>query len=422
MDTLNNCDDKTATEPAVGGPLSGITVIDITEVVMGPSATQMLGDLGAEVIKIEPPEGDVLRGIGPNGSVGMGPLFLNLNRNKKSVVLNLKSAGAKEIVFALVKKADVLVYNVRPQAMKRLGLGYETLKKINPKLIYVGTFGFSQRGRYAAERAFDDLIQAAVAIPDAVMRNGAEAPKYVPVTIADRAVGLYAFGVICAALVARSRTGEGQSVDVPMFETMAQFVLGDHLYGHTFIPPQGDFGYPRILTPHRRPYETKDGYICCVVYSDAQWRQFLELVGQPDLFDNDPRFKDIGARTKNISHLYAMLGEELKKKTTAEWRSMLGELGIPVFPMHTFETLMSDEHLDDINFFQEIDHPSQGRLKTMACPSEWTLTKPVDISPPPELGQHTDEVLGALGFSADELCDLEKSGAIVRHASNRSQV
>jgi crotonobetainyl-CoA:carnitine CoA-transferase CaiB-like acyl-CoA transferase len=397
-----------------GGPLAGITVIDITEVVMGPSATQILGDFGAEVIKIEPPEGDVLRGIGPAGKDGMGPLFLNLNRNKKSVVLNLKAAGAKEIILALVKKADVLVYNVRPQAMTRLGLDYETLRKVNPKIIYVGTFGFSQKGRYAAERAFDDLIQAAVAIPDAVMRNGSEIPKYVPVTIVDRAVGLYAFGVICAALVARGRTGEGQSVDVPMFETMSQFVLGDHLYGHTFIPPRGDFGYPRILTPQRRPYKTKDGYVCCVVYSDGQWREFLKLIGQPDLFDTDPRFADIGTRTKNIQHLYSLLSDELEKKTTAEWKTLLKELGIPVFQMHTFETLMHDEHLEDIQFFQEMDHPTLGKLRTMACPSEWSHTQPTGFAPPPELGQNTDEVLRALGISEDELHELEASGAIVR--------
>jgi len=257
------------------GPLSGVRVIDITSIFMGPSATQMLGDLGADVVKVESPEGDVVRGIGPQGTAKMGPLFLAMNRNKRSIALDLKSDAGRAALLELVRSADVLAYNVRPQAMERLGLGYEALSAVNRRLIYAGMFGFSQRGRYAAKAAFDDLIQAACALPQAVALHSGDMPRYLPITIADRAVGLYAFGVISAALYGRTRTGRGQRVDIPMFETMVPQVLGDHLYGQTFVPAQGDFGYPRLLSRERRPHGTRNGHACCLIYTDTQWRAFL---------------------------------------------------------------------------------------------------------------------------------------------------
>jgi len=377
---------------------------------MGPYVTQMLGDFGAEVIKVEAPEGDILRGIGPHGQQRMGPLFLNLNRNKRSIVLDLKSAGGKTAFLKLAETADVLVYNVRPAAMQRLGLGYEALRAVNPRLIYVGTFGFSQRGRYAAEAAFDDLIQAAVAIPAAMAENSGDIPRYVPTAIADRSVGLYALGVICAALVARARSGIGQAIDVPMFETMTNFVLGDHLYGETFVPAEGGMGYPRMMTPERRPYKTRDGYVCCVVYTDGQWRGFLDLIGEGDLFDSDPRFVDIGARTRHIADLYQLLGKALEARTTAEWRRDLGAIGITVFPMNTFETLLEDPHLADIGFFTEVEHPSEGTLRSMACPSEWSGTPPGVPRPAPRIGEHSREILAEIGYDAAAIAALEQAG------------
>ncbi len=354
-----------------GGPLAGLRIIDITEVVMGPSATQMLADLGADVIKVEPPGGDMLRATGPGGRAGAGPLFLNLNRNKRSIVLDLKRPDGKEALLKLARDADALVYNVRPQAMKRLGLDYEAVRQVNPRIVYVGTFGFSQRGRYAALRAFDDLIQAAVAIPEASVRAGSDVPRYAPLNLSDRATGLYAFGVICAALLARERTGRGQAVDVPMFETTAQMMLGDHLYGHTFIPPRGGFGYPRLLNPQRRPYATQDGLVCLVVYTDEQWKAFMRAVGEAERFESDPRFADGESRTQHVEALYEILADKLGTKTTQEWRELLEPLGIPVLPAHTFESLMDDPHLQDIGFFQQYEHPTEGTLRTMAVPSEW---------------------------------------------------
>ncbi|MCL4746391.1 MAG: CoA transferase [Burkholderiaceae bacterium] len=393
-----------------GGALAGVRVIDITEVLMGPSATQMLADLGADVIKIEPPGGDMVRATGPGGRRGAGPLFLNLNRNKRSLVLDLKKPEGKRAVLELAKAADVLVYNVRPQAMQRLGLDYDTLRAVNPRLIYVGTFGFSQRGRYAELRAFDDLIQAAVGIPEATTRAGAEVPRYVPLNLADRATGLYAFGVICAALYARERSGQGQAVAVPMFETMAQVVLGDHLYGHTFVPARGGFGYPRLLSPERRPYQTSDGFACCLVYTDAQWLDFLSATGDADLIKTDPRFKDGEKRMEHIRELYQIVADKLRERTTGEWKELLEPLGIPVFPVHDFASLLEDEHLADIGFFQNYEHATEGTLRTMSVPSEWSGSPPPPLRAPPLLGQHSRELLGELGYSRDEIEAMFASG------------
>ena len=284
------------------GPLSGIKVLDLTTVFMGPFATQMLGDLGADVIKVEASGGDSTRTLGPNGEYGLGPLFLGLNRNKRSIVIDLKSAAGAELLLELTKSADVLATNIRPAAMARLGLGYARLAELNPQLIYASMVGFSQKGPYGPKAAYDDMMQAATGLA-AVMGQQAEGePRYVPLTIADRSVGLYAFGVIAAALYARTRTGKGQCVEIPMFETMVPYVLGDHLYGHTFVPSQGEFGYPRLMAKNRRPYKTKDGYVCCLIYTDRQWKIFLEAVGKGDLLKTDPRFAEfVTARCTSTS-------------------------------------------------------------------------------------------------------------------------
>ena len=352
----------------------------------------------------------MLRATGPGGRSGAGPLFLNLNRNKRSIVLDLKRPEGKEAVLKLAETADALVYNVRPQAMKRLGLDYEAVRQVNPRIVYVGTFGFSQRGRYAALRAFDDLIQAAVAIPEASVRAGSDVPRYAPLNLSDRATGLYAFGVICAALLARERTGRGQAVDVPMFETTAQMMLGDHLYGHTFVPPRGGFGYPRLLNPQRRPYATQDGLVCLVVYTDDQWKAFMRVVGEAERFESDPRFADGESRTQHVEALYEILADKLRTKTTQEWRELLEPLGIPVLPAHTFESLLDDPHLQDIGFFQQFEHPTEGVLRTMAVPSEWPQTPLPPLRPPPLLGEHSGQVLAEAGYSPQQIREMVQTG------------
>lgn len=394
------------------GPLSGVKVLDLTTVFMGPSCTQLLADLGADVIKVEAPSGDSTRSIGPCGDLGLGPLFLGLNRNKRSVVIDLKQPEGVAALMRLAKEADVFTTNVRPAAMRRLGVGYEQLSAINPRLIYASMVGFSQRGPYAGKAAFDDMIQAATGLPSVMAESTGDVPRYLPITIADRSVGLYAFGVICAALHARNTTGVGQSVDIPMFETMIPYVLGDHLYGRTFVPEKGGYGYPRLMTRHRRPYKTKDGYVCCLIYTDRHWALFLDVIGKGELMKTDPRFRDIRSRTQAIDELYQLVSDELEKRTTGEWREVLPENEIPIFPMHTFDTLLEDEHLASTGFFQETEHPVVGKILETAVPSEWSGTPPVRQRPVPALGEHTVEVLSQSGFSKTEIDSLLASGAV----------
>lgn len=394
------------------GPLNGVRVLDLTSVIMGPYATQHLGDLGADIIKIESPQGDSIRGVGPNGHQGLGPLFLHLNRNKRSVVLDLKRDGGRQALLRLVETADVLLYNIRPQAMGRLGLDYETLSRINPQLIYVGAFGYGQGGEYASAPAFDDLIQAATGMAHtmAVAHDGA--PQYVPVTIVDRSVGLYVYGTICAALFERARTNKGQKIDVPMFETMTHMVMGDHLFGHTFEPAQGPLGYPRLLAKARKPYKTSDGYLGCTIYNDAQWRRFLSAIGQPGLMDQDPRFASIGARTEHVDVVYGLIESELANRSTAAWLDILNQADIPCFRVHTFESLCRDKHLIQTDFFERQQHARAGAITSLKHPAEWSRTPASTRMLAPMLGQHSRSVLAEAGYSAAELDRLEREGVI----------
>jgi crotonobetainyl-CoA:carnitine CoA-transferase CaiB-like acyl-CoA transferase len=398
------------------GPLSGIKVLDLTTVFMGPFATQMLGDLGADVIKVEAPGGDSTRTLGPNGEYGLGPLFLGLNRNKRSIVIDLKSPAGAEVLLELAKSADVLATNVRPAAMARLGFGYARLAELNPQLIYASMVGFSQKGPYGPKAAYDDMMQAATGLAAVMGQQTEGEPRYVPLTIADRSVGLYAFGVIAAALYARTRTGKGQCVEIPMFETMVPYVLGDHLYGHTFVPSQGEFGYPRLMAKNRRPYKTKDGYVCCLIYTDRQWKIFLEAVGKGEFLKTDPRFADIRTRTTHIDELYQLVSEELEHRTTREWLDLLPENEIPIFPMHTMESLLEDEHLAATGFFKEVEHPIVGRIRETAVPSEWSGTVPLNRHPAAALGQHTLDVLREAGLGEPRINQLVAEKVVLQRS------
>ena len=390
----------------MAGPLEGVRIVDMTTVLMGPYATQILGDMGADVIKVEPPRGDGTRDLGPMRNPGMGPLFMHVNRSKRSIVLDLKKPSGHAALLRIVKTADVLIYNVRPQAMERLKLSYAELAKINPRLIYVGTFGFGQTGPYAARPAYDDLIQGAVSVPTLAERAGADRPRYVPVTIADRTVGLNAVAAVSAALFHRERTGKGQSIEVPMFETMAQFVLGDHLAGFTFDPPLGPSGYPRLLAKERRPYATRDGYVCALIYNDKQWKSFFDLIGKPEILETDPRFADLGSRTRHIDELYQLVGEILATRTTAEWLKALDDADIPVMPMHTVESILEDPHMKAIDFFEIVEHPSEGRIRSMAVPGTWSASQPKVTRLAPRLGEHTREILAEAGLTDAEVSSL----------------
>ena len=398
------------------GPLKGIKVIDMTTVLMGPYATQMLGDYGADVIKVESFDGDVTRQIGPTRHPGMGPVFLNTNRSKRSICLDLKKPAGRDAVLRLIKTADVLVYNVRPQAMARLQLGYDVVSKINPRLIYAGVFGFGQDGPYAAKPAYDDLIQGATALPALMAQTADGVPRYVPNALVDRIVGLTAVGAICASLVDRDRTGRGQRVDIPMFETMAGFVMGDHMGGLTYEPPLDKGGYARHLSPDRRPYKTSDGYICVIVYNDKQWQNFFDATGRDDL-RNNPKFATFAGRASNIDVVYAELARILETKTTAEWSQILEKADVPVMPMHDLESLLGDPHIVATDFFPVVEHPTEGRIRNMRPSARFSETPVETTRLAPRLSQHSVEILQEAGLSPDEIAALVRDG-VTRAASN----
>ncbi|NML44834.1 CoA transferase [Ramlibacter sp. G-1-2-2] len=376
----------------MAGPLAGVRILDLTTVVMGPFATQILGDFGADVIKVESPEGDSMRKVGPFVHPGMGPLYMQANRNKRSIVLNLKQQEDKDTLLALVKEVDVLVYNIRPPAMRRLGLDYETLARINPGLIMCGAFGFGEKGPYAGRPAYDDILQAASGISSVFQRVNGK-PSYAPINICDRTVGLYLATTISSALFHKQRTGEGQAIELPMFETMAQFVLGDHFGGALFQPPRGETGYKRLLSSQRGPYPTKDGHLCVVVYTDEHWRKFSRMLGVPDLVDNDPRFASLQERTIRSEEMGAYLNSALVVKTTEEWLRLFDEADIPASPVNRIDDLFEDPHLEAVGFWQEMEHPTEGRIRVPAPVGTWSRTQPEVRRLPPNLGENQAEVL-----------------------------
>ena len=394
----------------MSGPLAGVRVIDLTSVVMGPFATQILADLGADVVKVEPPEGDVLRHIAPMRNPGMGHIFLHHNRNKRSIVLDLKQLAGREALLRLARGGDVLIYNVRPQAMRRLRLGYEDVAAVNPRIVYVGAYGYGEGGRYAGQPAYDDLIQGMAALPAIFADAGADRPRYVPTAIADRITGLAAVNAVTAALYCRERTGMGQAVEVPMYETLAHMVLADHMAGRTFEPPIPPFRYERMLAPHRAPYRTKDGYVCVLIYNDKHWRSFFKLIGREEMFDADPRFASQEARSRNIGEVYAFVAGEMIGRTSAEWLRALKDADIPVAPLQSIEDVLADPHLAESGFFAATEHPTEGRLRAMAMPGAWSRTPAGRLRPAPRLGEHSVEILREAGYAAAEIETLIASG------------
>ena len=394
------------------GPLSDIRVIDITTIVLGPYATQLLGDFGADVIKIEAPgAGDLIRHAGPKRNEGMSSIFLNINRNKRSVGLDLKQEGAKEVLRRLVPTADVFFHNMRPQAIARLGFDYEAVKVLKPDIVYCGAYGYSEKGPYAAKPAYDDLIQGSSGL--AVLGADADgAPRYTPTILVDKVVGLMASQAILGALYHRSRTGEGQKVEVPMFETMTAFMLAKHINGRAFEPPLGGAGYARITSPHRRPAKAKDGYICIMPYTEKQWSAFFRISGRAEMLE-DPRFSDYASRIKNVDALYAMVGEAIKERTIAEWAELCDRTQIPWAPVNTLDDLFEDEHLQSIGFFHRSTHPSEGETVLTEPTVRFSETPASIHRHAPRHGEHGVEVLKGLGYSEEEIDDLKGSGALL---------
>ncbi len=383
-------------------PLDGLRILDLTTVQMGPWCTRIVADLGADVIKVEAPEGDSSRYSSNARHRGMGGGFHHNARGKRSIVLDLKQKTARQVIIKLAAKADALATNIRPAAMKRLGLDYDGVRAANPSIVYLSMVGYGSGGRYAGRPAYDDLIQAASGVTYLLQRSTGE-PRFIPMAAIDRIVGSAAANALLAGLLARARSGVGQHIEVPMFETMAQFVLAEHMQGSTFDPPLGPPGYARTLSRSRKPYATKDGFLAVLPYNDGQWRRFFEAVGKGQMLREDPRFADIAARTANIDALYDMIGDEVKTRTTAEWLTLLHDNDIPHMVPNTLETLLEDPHLKDSGFFVFQDHPSEGRIRTMREPSTWSETQPPTGTFAPRLGQHTREILAEAGYSEGEI-------------------
>jgi crotonobetainyl-CoA:carnitine CoA-transferase CaiB-like acyl-CoA transferase len=393
----------------VSGPLSGVRVVDCTTVVLGPWAAQQLGDLGADVIKVEPPEGDTTRQLGPMKNPGMGSFYLAVNRNKRSIVLDLKQPAARDVLLRLARDANVLLHNYRPQAARRLGMSYETFRAVNPGIVYVGTYGFRAAGPYGDKPAYDDIIQAASGIASLQASIVGE-PRYVPTIVADKSSSMTVLAAVLAALYHQARTGLGQEVEVPMFESMAAWVMVEHLYGETFRPALDTIGYKRILNPNRRPFKTKDGYLAILPYTDQNWRDFFTLTGRQDLLD-DPRFKTLGTRLRHIEILYGEVGAVAVTRTNAEWLADLDRLNIPAMSVNSLESLLHDPHLEAVGFWQTVDHPTEGRMRLPGLPATYGKTPGAIRRLPPRLGEHSAEVLREIGLGEDEVAALLASGA-----------
>ena len=395
-----------------GGPLNGVRVIDMTSVVVGPMVTLMLADYGAEVIKIEPPTGDIVRNLAGRAiSPNMSPKFLHLNRNKRSLAIDLKKPAAYEAVTKLLAKADVLLWNVRPSAMARLKLSYDDVKAINPKIIYCGIVGFGQAGRYRSKPAYDSIIQGAGGIA-ALHHRATGEPRYVPIVMADKTTGLIATQMVLMALYHRERTGEGQSIEVPMFENIARYVLEEHMYHQTFDPPIGTTGDPRLFDPGARPLPTKDGYMCNSANTNAQAFAVFDAIGKPE-YKTDPRFSSVAARFKHVPEYFAARAEGLKHKTNAEWIEIFDREDVPAMQYHTLESLMEDPHLKDVGFFRKFDHPTEGRMIDMALPNKSTAGSRTDFTPAPKVGQHTVEVLREAGYDDAAIDAMVAAGIAV---------
>jgi crotonobetainyl-CoA:carnitine CoA-transferase CaiB-like acyl-CoA transferase len=391
------------------GPLDGVRILDCTSVVLGPWAAQQLGDLGADVIKIEPPEGDTTRQLGPRRNPNMAALYLGCNRNKRSLVLDLKQASGQRALFRLAERADVLMHNLRPDPAARLGVSYEAFERINPRLIYVAAYGYRAAGPYGNKAAYDDIIQAGAGFAS-LQSTVATTPRFMPTIVADKTSSNGMVSAVLAALYARERTGAGQAVEVPMFETLVSFVMVEHLYGETFVPALDAPGYKRILNPQRRPYQTKDGYLAILPYTDGHWREFCGLIGRRDLLE-DPRFTTIANRLANIEAYYGLLGQLAQTRTNAEWLELLDGSNVPHGPVNTLDSVLTDPQLEATGFWKIVDHPTEGKLRMPDIPPRFSRTPPEIRRLQPRLGEHSVEVLREAGLSQAEVDAMLACGA-----------
>jgi crotonobetainyl-CoA:carnitine CoA-transferase CaiB-like acyl-CoA transferase len=394
---------KAVSTPGISGPLSGIKVLDLSSVVFATFATQILGDLGADVVKVESPSsadgqrkgGDIMRwgGQQPSQSDGSwGPLFLAFNRNKRSIAFDLRNKDDHSQFHRLLAHADVFISNVRMNSLAKLGLDYASLAPRYPRLIYAHASGYGQQGPYADQPAYDDLIQALSGTTDLLKRSSlAEAPQYLPALLADKTSGLYLSNSILAALLQRERDGTAQFVEVPMLECFTHFTMSENLYGHSYVPATESYGYDRVLNAFRKPYACKTGYLAVVPYSDEQWRRFFELAGR--LHEFDERFQRYQQRVQHITVLYEMMTEIMLERDAEQWLAQLRALDIPVMPVNALDQVIDDEHIKSVDLFQYQHHEQLGTTQYIRHPVRYSAHEQLPQGHPPGLGEHQEEVL-----------------------------
>ena len=385
-------------------PLEGVKVLDLTTVIMGPFTTQVLGDFGADIIKIEEPNGDMTRDIGPSKTSKMSSMFLGVNRNKRSLVLNLKKPEAKAALWKLIEDADIIIHNIRPQKIAALGFDPDTVLSKNPKIIYVGLHGYREDGPYGGQPAFDDVIQGQSGIAGAFVARDGEA-SLVPTVMADKSVGLLASTGLLAAYIKSLKTGKGSYLEVSMFEGMVGYTLLEHHFGATFVPPLGQVGYPRVLSSNRKPYKSADGYICVLPYTNQQWINFFKIIGREALID-DKRFSSIKERSKDIHTLYTIVANNVIKKTNKEWTESLQKNEIPHGVVNRLEDLEDDPHLKEVNFFRSYKHPTEGELKMPDSAFRLNRESLPVRRHQPKLGEHSKNILREAGFKDSEILKI----------------
>ncbi len=392
-------------------PLAGLRVVDMTTLAMGPLATQILGDYGADVIKVEPPAGDPFRNTLPTKSPRMGHVFLQFNRNKRSLAIDLKAPAARDVMRRLIEGADIVVSNVRPAEMAGLALDYQTVRAIKPSIIYCAAYGFSERGPYAGRPAADDTIQAMSGLVS-LHGRATGTPQLAASVVADKAVGLMLVNAVLAAIIHRMQTGEGGFIEVPMFESMVAFVMPEHLGGETYVPAAGPSGYNRIINPMRRPYATSDGYLCVLPYTTPQWHRFFRMIGRDDLV-SDPDLADPVQRNTRLEELYGLIAGAMPHRTTKAWVADLIAADILFGEVLTPEDLVRDPHLDAVGMFTEADHPTEGRIRLIRQPVQSSTGATRLARLPPKLGQHSREILAGLGLAPGEIDDLVATSIVL---------
>lgn len=390
------------------GPLAGVRVLDCTSVLMGPYTTQIMADLGADVIKIESPAGDTTRALPPSPSEDCGAMFMNVNRGKRSLVLDLKSDAGRDAMLRLAKDVDVFIHSMRYKAMQRLGLAYEDLKTANAHIIYANLYGYGRTGPYADYPAYDDIVQAASGIVDLQAKLSNGEPTYLATVVADKVAGLTAAYAVMAALFERERSGKGQEIEVPMFETLTSFAMVEHLCGALFDPPIGPTGYKRALSPERKPYRTKDGYIGVMIYNDRHWRSFFDAIGNPD-WSTDAMFASLRSRTENITAVLGQLAKIMAEKTTDEWMAVFEAAQCPAMPVRTIDDLLDDPHLEQVGFWHHSDTP-HGHVRMPGVPVRFSETPGEAGRPGSGLGADSHDVLSEAGFSEEEIAALVPGG------------